>query len=112
MSQAETLPSSIKMIKERLEQPTIQQSLKGFSKSIQFSLTDVKEEYVFKFDDGKLTSFEKKNDPNSNIIVTTTNALMDRIMAKKDDAVSAYMSGKIKVKATMEDLMRLQGLLM
>ena len=112
MSQAETLPSSIKMIKERLDQPSLQQSLKGFTKTIQFSLTDLKEDYVFKLDDGKVSSLEKKNEPNANIIITTTNALMEGTMTKKENPVTAYMTGKIKIKGAMEDLMRLQGLMM
>ena len=112
MSQAETLPSSIRMIKERLDQPSLQQSLKGFSKTIQFSLTDLKEDYVFKLDDGRVSSLEKKSEPNANIIITTTNTLMEGTMNKRENAATAYMTGKIKVKGAMEDLMRLQGLMM
>jgi putative sterol carrier protein len=104
------LPSSIELIRKRFNEPSFQQTLKGFTKTMQFSLTDLKEEYLFTFTDGKLTNLEKKNLPNANIIITTTNSVMESVMNKTSNPMTAYMTGKIKVKGAMDDLMRLQNL--
>jgi putative sterol carrier protein len=111
MSDQEALPTSIRMIKERLSAPSFQQSLKGYTKTLQFSLTDLKEDYVFTLNDGKIVGIEKKSMPDANIIITVTNTLMESILNKKSSPVSAYMSGKIKTKGAMGDLMRLQNLM-
>jgi putative sterol carrier protein len=104
-------PSSISKLKERFTDPSVQESLKGFSKTMQFSLTDLKEDYLFTVDNGKLASVEKKNLPNANIVITVANSLMEGIMNKTSNPMTAYMTGKIKVKGPMEDLMRLQKLM-
>lgn len=111
MSDEDSLPTAMKMIKARLDNPSFQQSLKGFTKTLQFSLTDLKEDYVFTLEDGKLLNVEKKSMPDASLIITTTNALIESIMNKKTNAVSAYMSGKIKSKGSMGDMMRLQNLM-
>jgi putative sterol carrier protein len=109
--QSSSLPSSIKMIKDRLLQPSFQESLKGFTKVLQFSLTDLNEDYSFTLKDGMLTDVERKGHSDANIIITTSNALMESVMNKKENAMTAYMSGKIKVKGSMGDLVRLQNLI-
>lgn len=112
MSSASSEPGSITKLKERLADPSVQESLKGFSKTMQFSFTDVKEDYVFTLNDGKLVSLEKKSIPNANITITVTNSLMEAIMNKTSNPMTAYMTGKLKVKGPMDDLMRLQKLMM
>jgi putative sterol carrier protein len=104
-------PGSIAKLKERLADPAVQESLKGFSKTMQFSFTDIKEDYVFTLDDGKLTGLEKKTLPNANIVITVANSLMEGIMNKTSNPMTAYMTGKLKVKGPMDDLMRLQKLM-
>lgn len=109
--QTSSYPVSVRMIKDRFDSPSFQQTLKGFTKTLQFSFTDLKEDYVFNLNDGKLVNVEKKTRPDANIIITTTNSLIEAIMNKKANATTAYMSGKIKVKGAMGDLMRLQNLM-
>jgi len=107
-----TEPASIAMLKERLADPSVQESLKGFSRTVQFSFTDLKEDYVFTIDDGKLANVEKKSAPNANIVITVTSSLMENIMNKASNPMTAYMTGKLKIKGPMDDLMRLQKLMM
>ena len=107
-----TEPASIAKLKERLADPSVQESLNGFSRTVQFSFTDLKEDYVFTIDDGKLANVEKKSSPNPNIVITVTNSLMENIMNKSSNPMTAYMTGKLKIKGPMDDLMRLQKLMM
>jgi putative sterol carrier protein len=111
LSDLPTLPSSMKMIRERLLKPSFQESLKGFTKILQFSLTDLREDYVFTLDNGKLANVEKKSQSDANIIITTTNALMESVLNKTENAIASYMAGRIKVKGAMGDLVRLQNLM-
>ena len=104
-------PASVTKLKERFAEPEVQESLKGFSKTIQFSFTDLKEDYVFTVNDGKLLSVEKKSLPNANITITVANSLMEGIMNKTSNPMTAYMTGKLKIKGPMDDLMRLQKLM-
>ncbi len=105
-------PVSISKLRERFTDPSVQESLKGFSKTMQLSLTDLKEDYVFSVSDGKLASVEKKSLPNANIVITVANSLMESIMDKSSNPMTAYMTGKLKIKGPMDDLMRLQKLMM
>jgi putative sterol carrier protein len=110
-AQGGTEPGSIGKLRERFADPAVQESLKGFSKTMQFSFTDLKEDYVFTINDGKLASVEKKAIPNAAITITVANALMESIMNKTSNPMTAYMTGKLKVKGAMDDLMRLQKLM-
>jgi len=105
------VPASVTKLKERFADPAVQDSLKGFSKTMQFSFTDLKEDYVFTVNDGKLANVEKKSLPNANIVITVANSLMEGIMNKTSNPMTAYMTGKLKVKGPMDDLMRLQKLM-
>ena len=91
--------------------PSVQESLSGFSRKVQFSITDLKEDYLLTLRDGKLASLERKSSPDAGIVITATNSLIESIMDKSTNPISAYMTGKLKVKGSMDDLMRLQKLM-
>jgi putative sterol carrier protein len=110
-SGSDNAPAAVVKLKERFADPSVQESLKGFNKTMQFSFTDLKEDYVFTVADGKLANVEKKNLPNANIVITVANSLMEGIMNKTSNPMTAYMTGKLKVKGPMDDLMRLQKLM-
>jgi putative sterol carrier protein len=104
-------PAAVTKLRERFADPSVVESLKGFTKTMQFSFTDLKEDYVFNINDGNLASVEKKSLPNANIIITVSNSLMEGIMNKTSNPMTAYMTGKLKVKGPMDDLMRMQKLM-
>lgn len=93
---------------ERFADPSVQASLKGFTKTIQVSLTDLKEDYVLTIVDGKLSGVEKKSLPEANITITAANSLMEGIMNKTENSMTAYLTGKLKIKGSMDDLLQLQ----
>ena len=104
-------PTSITKLRQKLSDPSILQSLKGFSKSVQFSFTDIKETYGLVIKDGVVASLERKKPSKADIEVTVANSLMESIMEKTANPITAYMSGKLKIKGSMDDLMQLQKLM-
>ena len=104
-------PGAVTKLRERFADPSVIESLRGFTKTMQFSFSDLKEDYVFTINDGNLASVEKKSLPNANIVITVANSLMEGIMNKTSNPMTAYMTGKLKVKGPMDDLMRMQKLM-
>ena len=96
----------------RFADPGVQASLKGFTKSLQFKFTDSNEDWAIKCVDGKEASLTKETLTTPDITVTTTSEILSGIMDKKLNAMTAYMQKKIQVKGAMEDLMKLQKLMM
>ena len=97
---------------DRFANPTVQASLKGFTKTIQFKFTDTKEDWLVKAVDGKEATFTLESVEKPDILVTMATDLLAGIMDKKMNAMTAYMQRKIQVKGAMEDLMKLQKIMM
>ncbi len=108
---ADIKPYLQKMV-ERFANPAVQASLKGFTKSLQFRFTDTKEDWLLKAVDGKEASFTQETVEKPDILVTMTTDSLVGIMDKKINATAAYMQRKIQVKGAMEDLMKLQKIMM
>jgi len=85
--------------------------LKGLTKTLQVSLTDLKEDYVFSIQNGVLSGVEKKSLPTPDISVTIASSLMEGIMNRTSNGILAYFTGKLKMKGTREDLLKLQKLI-
>jgi putative sterol carrier protein len=78
---------------------------------VQISLSDVGEDYVFTIHDGSFPNVEKKTVSDPDVTVTVANTLMDGIMSKTSNPILAYFTGKLKIKGTRDDLLRLQRLM-
>lgn len=99
-------------IRDRFSDPAIQESFKGFTKKIIFDFTDTKEQYLISVEDGKTASLEKTTAAGADVIVTTTTDVLAGIMNKTVNPVTSYVTRKLKVKGSMEDLMKLQKLML
>lgn len=97
-------------IKERFANPEIKEKFKDVVKKVQFDFSDTKEQYLLNIQNGTAT-LSKETVPNADIMVSTTTDILAGIIAKKVNAVVAYSTRKIKVKGSMEDLLKLQKLL-
>jgi putative sterol carrier protein len=96
----------------RFADPGIQASLKGFTKNLQFKFTDSNEDWLIKCVDGKEATLTKETLAAADITITTTSEILSGIMDKKINGMTAYMQKKILVKGPMEDLMKLQKIMM
>ena len=105
-------PDGIEKVRGRFDDPGFQEKMKGFTKTIQFDFSDTKESYLLTVLDGKLVSLEKRGISDASIVITTTSELFSGIMSRTADPMSAYFTGKLKVQGDMNDLMRLQPMMM
>jgi len=102
----------LERIVDRFSNPAIQNSLKGFSRALLFRFTDTKEDWLIRIVDGKEATLVKETLPNADITITTTSEVLAGVMDRKINAMTAYMQRKIQAKGPMEDLIKMQKLLL
>ncbi len=96
----------------RFADPSVQASLKGFTKTLQFKFTDNNESWLIRSIDGREATLTQEIVENPDILVTMATDILSGIMDKKINGTTAYMQRKIQIKGAMEDLMKLQKLMM
>ena len=102
----------LQRIVERFANPSVQSSLKGFTRALLFKFTDTNEEWVIHTVDGKDATFTKETATNPDVTITTTTEVLAGVMDHKINAMTAYMQRKIQTKGPMEDLMKMQKLML
>jgi|PlaIllAssembly_1097288.scaffolds.fasta_scaffold204395_1 putative sterol carrier protein len=102
----------LQKIVNRFSNPDVQSALKGFSRSIQFRFTDTNEAWLMKTFDGRQATFTQSVIAKPDVLITTTTDILAGILDKKMNGAAAYMQRKLRVKGAMEDLLKLQKLLM
>ena len=108
---ADIKPYLQKMV-DRFANPSVQASLKGFNKTLQFKFTDTKEDWLIRSVNGTSATLSQETLEKPDIVVTITSDVLAGIMDKKINGTTAYMQRKIQVKGAMEDLMKLQKLML
>lgn len=102
----------LQKIMDRFANPTVQASLKGFTRSLQFKFTDTGENWLIKTEDGRAAALTLEAVEKPDILVTITTDILAGIMDRKVNGTAAFMQRKIQVKGAMEDLLKLQKILM
>jgi putative sterol carrier protein len=97
---------------DRFADPGVQAALKGFTKTLQFKFTDTNDSWVIRSIDGKEAKLTQEAVEKPDILVTMATDILAGIMDKKINGTTAYMQRKIQVKGAMEDLMKLQKIMM
>jgi putative sterol carrier protein len=108
---ADIQPYLQKMV-ERFAIPAVQASLKGFTKTLQFKFTDTNQFWLIRAVDGNQATLTQETVEKPDILVTMATDILAGIMDKKINGTTAYMQRKIQVKGAMEDLMKLQKIMM
>lgn len=108
---AEIFPYLQKMI-ARLEDPALQASLKGYTGSLHFKFTDTSEDYVIQIVDGASATITNEVPEKPTLALALTSDLLAGIVEKKINAMAAYMQRKVQITGAMEDLFKLQKLLL
>jgi putative sterol carrier protein len=108
---ADIKPYLQKMV-DRFANPSVQASLKGFTKTIQFKFSDTNDSWLLKAVDGKEATLSQEAVEKPDILVTISTDILAGIMDKKVNGTTAYMQRKIQVTGAMEDLMKLQKIMM
>jgi putative sterol carrier protein len=108
---ADIQPYLQKMV-NRFADAGVQAVLKGFTKTLQFKFTDTKEDWLIRAVDGTSATLTQETVEKPDIVVTIATDILTGIMDKKINGTTAYMQRKIQVKGAMEDLMKLQKLML
>lgn len=102
----------LQRIVERFANPSIQSSLKGFTRALLFRFTDTNEDWVIRAVDGKEATLAKESLANPDVTITITTDVLAGVMDHKINAMTAYMQRKIQTKGAMEDLVKMQKLML
>jgi putative sterol carrier protein len=101
----------LQKIADQFENPKVQSSLKGFTRTMLFRFTDTNEDWLIRTVDGRNATLVKDTHPSADLTVTTTAEVLTGVMDRRINGLMAYMQKKIQVQGSMEDLMKLQKLL-
>lgn len=91
-------------------QPDLQRKLAGKSRAIQLVVPDEKT-YRFDFRDGKLQGVEQGAYESPDVVVTVQSRDLLAIFNKELKPMQAYLTGKVKVKASFGDVLFAKSLL-
>ncbi|HLI08635.1 MAG TPA: SCP2 sterol-binding domain-containing protein [Ktedonobacteraceae bacterium] len=101
----------LERMRARVEQPAMQQTFKGFARTIQLTFPDLQRTFVLSIGEDGSALLEEKSLPRPDIAVTTASDVLAAILDRKTNPEVAYITRKLKVSGKMEDLLRLQKLL-
>jgi len=108
---ADVQPYLQKMV-DRFDNPGLQTALKGFTRRLLFKFTDTGEDWLIRTIDGNEASLSKETSDQPDVTIITTTDVLIGVMDKKINGMTAYMQRKIQTKGAMEDLMKLQKLML
>ena len=111
MTTKDEVMNGLNKVKSRLDDPTIKEKFKDFTKKMQFTFTDLNTSYVMDVVNGEAKSLKEESIEKPDIIVTLKSDVFLSILDKKMNPVTSYMTGKIKVKGAMGDLLKLQKIM-
>ncbi len=102
----------LQRILDRFNNPSVQSSLKGFTRTLLFRFTDTHEDWLIKAIDGREATLVKETSSNPDVIITTTTDVLSGVMDRKINPLGAYMQRKIQTTGSMDDLVKMQKLLL
>lgn len=111
MATREEVLAVLEAMKDRSDDPDMQQRLGAFTKSLQFDFTDLGTSFGMQIEDGRVTSLQEASIAAPDIRVTTTSDTFIGIAQGQVNAMSAFMSGKLQINASLPDLLKLQQFL-
>jgi len=102
----------LQRVVDRFADADIKAALKGFTKTLLFKFTDTSEDWVIRTVDGSQASLSKETADAPDVTIITVTDILTGVMDKKINGMTAYMQRKIQTKGAMEDLMKLQKLML
>ncbi|MDH7517150.1 MAG: SCP2 sterol-binding domain-containing protein [Candidatus Thermoplasmatota archaeon] len=111
MATKEEVLKGLNKVKSRLDDPGTKEKFKDFTKKMQFTFTDLNTNYVMDIVNGEAKSLKEETVEKPDIMVTIKSDIFLAILDKKINPVTSYMTGKIKVKGSMGDLLKLQKIM-
>jgi|TARA_B110000438_G_scaffold295704_1_gene339156 putative sterol carrier protein len=91
------------------DEPSFSKKIEGKNRSICICITDGGN-YSTKLDNLEIESFKETEDPTADVVVTASSEIIIALLQKNIHPIKAYMSGDLKVKASIMDMLLLKGL--
>jgi len=101
----------LERVRDRFADPTVAESFKDFTKTLQFEFPDTKQTFLMTVVNGQAT-LEEAAIPNPDMKAIANTDVLAGVMDKKINPMTAFMMRKIKVQGAQEDLLKLQKLLL
>ncbi len=101
----------LEQICARFAQPEMRTAFRGFTKTMQFTFTDLQRDFTLSIAQDGSATLAEQTIPQPDVQVTTRSDTLAGIVDRTVNPIQAYITGKLKVAGQMDDLLRLQKLL-
>ena len=91
------------------DEPKFSGVIEGKERSICISVSNG-DSYVSNLKDMKLEEFKESEDTSKDLVVTATSDVLIALINKEMSPIKAYMTGDLKVKASLTDMLLLKKL--
>ena len=91
------------------DEPKFSGVIEGKERSICISVSNG-DSYVSNLKDMKLEKFKESEDTSKDLVVTATSDVLIALINKEMSPIKAYMTGELKVKASLTDMLLLKKL--
>ncbi|MFA5772606.1 MAG: SCP2 sterol-binding domain-containing protein [Thermoplasmata archaeon] len=104
----ELLKSAIEKFNEKCKtDKELQKDIECIKRTVQINITDGKS-YKFVLQSSQITDFAIGTLDNPDVLISSDNDTMKKLLSKEMSAMKAYVLKKIKIKASLEDLLTLK----
>ena len=90
-------------------EPTFSKKIEGKNRTICICISDGKN-YSTKLDNLEIESFKETEDSTADVVITASSDVIIALLQKNIHPIKAYMSGDLKVKASIMDMLLLKSL--
>ena len=91
------------------DEPKYSGVIEGKERSICISVSNGNN-YISNLKDMQLEEFKESDDKNKDLVVTATSDVLIALINKEMSPIKAYMTGELKVKASLTDMLLLKKL--
>lgn len=110
MSSDEEFLELLKKQAEKYSNPKVARHFKGWNKTLQYHFTDIDEYYVIELIDGVPQPLEEKKLDNPTIMYSMSVETFVALNKGEVSGFKLYQQKKLKIKATMPEMLKLQKL--
>jgi len=111
MTSKEEMLNLLGSIRRKFEDPDVKAKFSGFDRTLEFRFTDIDVSLHTRIHDQTMDPFTEGPLVKPNILVTCDSGTLKGILEGTLSALEAYSVGRLKVKGSMTDLLKLQILL-
>jgi len=91
------------------DEPAFSKKIEGKNRTICICISDGGN-YSTKLENLKIENFEETEDTAADLVVTASSEVILALVTKKSSPIKAYMSGDLKVKASIMDMLLLKSI--